>query len=482
MKSSAFLTAIPTLTLLVAAVGARAQDEPGPLEQSVPVADEVPETAEPDPGPSDDEQLRDNFARYKDLMANGVLDEADTVAKRIVELTIRMNGPQSTETAKALTNLAIVQHRNKQYDSAQQNFEASIEIIEDVEDRLSTSLVNPLKGLGASQLEGGRPDLAAGTFTRAVHVTHVNDGPHNMAQVEILESLAETNYRLGLLDDVKKAHDRIYALNRRYFDSQPMALVQPLMRRASWQHRTGHYNDERATYRAVIRIIESQTGKDDYKLVRPLLKLGESYYFVDLTDSQPYAGSTMTSGEVYFKRAHRIAEGSADADWQTLAAAKLALADFYLSQASQGRARSLYGEAWAVLSAEDSRVAQRYEQLQVPVPLRFNSLPDYVGNAKPADMASQTEQLLTGTVAATFDISQRGRVSQLKITAATPEEFTDMQKLVSRELRGRLYRPALDDGVPIESAAQEFEHTFYYRESDLETLRRKAEAEAQKTN
>ena len=113
-------------------------------------------------------------------MSERVYDEADTVAKRVVELAIKEKGAQSNEFAKALTNLAIVQHHTRQYEAAQQNFETAIEIIEDNEDRLNAQLVNPLKGLGASQLESGRPDLAKQTFGRAVHVTHVNEGPHNL--------------------------------------------------------------------------------------------------------------------------------------------------------------------------------------------------------------------------------------------------------------------------------------------------------------
>ena len=101
------------------------------------------------------EKLLYEFENYKRLMSEGVYDEADSAAKRIVTLAIQVSGPTSAETAKALTNLGIVQHRNKQFDAAQQNFESAIEIIEDNEDRLNSRLVNPLKGLGAAQLEGG---------------------------------------------------------------------------------------------------------------------------------------------------------------------------------------------------------------------------------------------------------------------------------------------------------------------------------------
>ena len=155
-----------------------ADDLASPLDQTVPVAEEETATEAIEAGEqqiTEDEMLRE-------------FDEADISAKRVVEMTIRFYGPQSHEAAKALNNLAIVQHNNGQYAAAIQNFSSSIEILEVVRDRLNEELVNPLKGLGAAQLGNGRPDLAAASFNRATHITHVNEGPHNIEQVEILTS------------------------------------------------------------------------------------------------------------------------------------------------------------------------------------------------------------------------------------------------------------------------------------------------------
>lgn len=451
--------------LLCAAGSVYAQDESGPSTQAVPVT-ETDQSAEPDA-----EKLADAFASFKEAMDAGSLDEADMLAKRVVEFTIRLFGPGSSEAARALTNLAIVQHRQGQYDAAQQNFASAIEIIEDTDDRLSKSLLNPLKGLGAAQLESGRPDLAISTFDRAVHVTHVNEGPHNMEQIEVLESIAETNSRLGLYDDAKKAQDRIYSLTTRHFRSEPLSLVQPLMRRAAWQHRVGFFNDERATYRKIIRIIEQFVGKNDVMLIEPLIKLGQSYYFFDSSVPQPYQAAPVSNGELYFKRAHRIAESDENIPYLTLVEAKLALADFYLSRTNQGRARGFYAEAWDLLSADELRLDDRFALLEQPVLLQHNQIPKYVGKATPDDKASQDDPLLTGTVAATYMVTARGRVAEFAITASTPEEFTDITRIVQRELRARLYRPAHVDGRPVDTPGQEYVHSFFYRQSDLDRVR-----------
>jgi len=306
-----------------------ADDLASPLDQTVPVAEEETATEAIEAGEqqiTEDEMLRE-FARFRQLMDERNFDEADISAKRVVEMTIRFYGPQSHEAAKALNNLAIVQHNNGQYAAAIQNFSSSIEILEVVRDRLNEELVNPLKGLGAAQLGNGRPDLAAASFNRATHITHVNEGPHNIEQVEILESLAEARVRLGDIEGARDTLDRIYALNVRHFEDDALGLLPALMRRAGWQHSAGYYNDERATYRRAIRVIETSTDKNDPRLIEPLLALGRSYYYFEPLGNGAQV-SFASTGEAYFKRAARIAESAEDYPWLDLAKSRLALADF----------------------------------------------------------------------------------------------------------------------------------------------------------
>ena len=96
-----------------------------PMEQSVPVADEVA-LPEPEPDVATEERLLQEFARYRDLVQAGTFDEADIAAKRIVEMAIQVYGAESRETANALNNLGIVQHNNGQFDAAIQNFSSGL--------------------------------------------------------------------------------------------------------------------------------------------------------------------------------------------------------------------------------------------------------------------------------------------------------------------------------------------------------------------
>ena len=454
-------------------------DEGGLMDQVVPVAGEdAAEEVQPAGPPMQEDlsqkaELQQRFETYKRLMSDGIYDEADTVAKSIVTLTIQITGPRSSETAKALTNLGIVQHRNKQFDAAQQNFASAIEIIEEIEDRLNGRLINPLKGLGAAQLEAGRPDLAKQTFNRAMHVTHVNDGPHNMGQIDILESLAETNVRLGSVEEAREMHELIYMLHQRRYDDDQLALIPSLMRRAEWQHRAGYIVDEQATYRRAIRIIEDNANKKDIRLIDPLTKLGESYFYTDLHGDQGLHHNPVT-GEIYFKRALRIALAHPESSWMIAADSKISLGDFYMMQAMHTRAKKLYGEVWEDLSGDEEKLSLRDEVFNEATPLNSRPLPEFAGDPSPSEIAAMDDEYEQGSVTVSYTVTNRGRVIRLKAVEVYPPEFEDMERTVHRELRSRMYRPRYEEADPVISEDQVLTHMFYYKLSDLDERREAA--------
>ena len=457
----------------------------GPVQdQLVPVAtDEEDEEDEEDdqedaamadalpPEWTEEEELHYQYDRYVQLMQDRVYDEADSVAKRVVELAIKVQGADSIDFAKALTNLAIVQHRTEQYDAAQQNFESAIEIIEDSKDRLDGQLVNPLRGLGASQLESGRPDKATATFRRAVHVTHVNEGPHNLDQIKILESLSETHLRLGSVDDAKRIQDMIFAVNEHAFAQNTIEMIPALMSRAGWQHRAGFINDQRVTLRRTIKIIEEDGGKDDMRLVSPLTLLGQSYFYHTLSGAQAYSGSTVSTGESYFKRALRIASADPDSNWAMVADTSLALGDYYMVRQNIQLANRVYKAAWTDLSSSDERLTYRSEHLEQYAVLQSRSVLEFISS--PSDKAPTGQEIpfLQGTVTMKYDVSDRGRAVNLKIIEAHPRDFVEMQGLVHGELRRRVFRPRYEDAEAISTEDQIRVHRFYYRQADLDALR-----------
>jgi len=413
------------------------------------------------------QQLAEDFAHYKNLLANGMTAEADVVAKRIVELSIRRNGFESADTARALTNLAIVQHRNEDYETAQQNYEAAIGIIEQVEHRLTSALINPLRGLGAAQMASGRPDQALDTFARARHVSHVNEGPHNLDQVTIIESLAEIYIYIGEFESAYDLQDRIYELYARKYAVDSDQIIPALFKRAEWQHRLRLYGRERDSYRRIVKIIEKNQDKKSLDLIRPLTGLGNAYLFVGEIDREFQRDSTLTTGEPFLKRAKRIAEEHPDSTWKIKENTFLSLADFYIFSDKAGKAQRAYQDTWDLLSEDESRMLNRYNHLEAPVLLQNIYPPKYHGIDEDSEQLKDDEKFEQGKVVMKFMVNTRGRARNFEIIEVHPAGLQEMEQAVLKEMRRLIYRPRLEDREVVDTQNMTYTHEFYYRQSDL---------------
>jgi hypothetical protein len=155
-----------------------------------------------------------------------------------------------------------------------------------------------------------------------------------------------------------------------------------------------------------------------------------------------------------------------------LARTQLALGDYYTYLEKQSRARRVYKDVWEQLSTDDERLALRDELFRDPVPVWTEPLPEFAG-----DSSKSRSDIRTGRVVVDFSVSEGGRVRELR-SEAFPPEFTDMLRTVHRQIRQRVYRPRVVDGVPVESADLKFEHPFSYSQSELDQMRDAAAAQA----
>lgn len=423
------------------------------------------------PEPTDKEsnldELRRNFALYKTAIENASYDEADTLAKRMVELTIRLYGLDSHESSKALTNLGRVQQKNQDYESAVLNFTAAIEIIERIEDRLNSELINPLRGLGAAQLGAGRPDMARKSYDRAVHVSHVNEGPHNLMQIRVLEELAETYLTLGDQDKALDIHQFIYNLEARNIDRNTEDMIPALERQAEWTHRMRMHERERVTWRKIINILEDSRGKKDLSLIRPLTGLANSYLFVSDMALENYDGPAISSGDAYLKRAIRISAENPESTWDLQARTLLALGDYYTLTDRASKAMRIYRDTWTLLSGDEEREQHRAATLESSKLLQNIHPPKYY-NVKSSDTGGgKPEDFESGKIIVAYNVSSRGNATDMRIIEADPPGFEELEYAVAREMRRLIHRPQMTDGDFVEAVGKTYTHDYFYRLSDL---------------
>jgi hypothetical protein len=283
--------------------------------------------------------------------------------------------------------------------------------------------------------------------------------------------MAEVNIRLGLLDEANDIRDTIYAINTRHFDKDSLEIIPALMRHAQWQHRIGYIYEEQRTYRQIIRIFETRIEKTALQLIEPLILLGKSYFYLDRSGQQAYRERMTSSGIIHFKRAVQIAAGHPDTNWQIVTITKLALGDHFMQVGNSQRANQIYRDTWELLSEDEARLDTRRKELERIVVLKMQQLPKYIDNEKSATAAGSEDPVLQGEISISYNVSVRGRASDVKLIEADPPEFVAMQKTVHRELRRRVFRPRFFEANPVASPDQVIVHTFFYRQFDLDALR-----------
>jgi tetratricopeptide (TPR) repeat protein len=415
----------------------------------------------------DTEELRRMFLLYRDALENQDYLEADTLAKRIVELSIKLNGLDSHDSAKALTNLGIAQHNNGDYTAALQNFSASIDIIERIDDRLSEALINPLRGLAATQAATGRADLAQESFQRAVHISHVNEGPHNKEQIQTLESIAELYISAGEYDDAVSVQETMYSIQARNIDPESIDILPALKSQAFWQHRMRMYHRERVSWRQVIAVLEEHYGKESLTLIPPLTSLGKSYLFITPAEFEFQPDSSVASGETYLRRANRIAESNPESNWQIVEQTQLALGDYYILSGRPNRASKIYEETWDLLSEDPERQGNRRDHLENLTVLQDTYPPKYYNGEQADDETVADENFETGTMSFSFSVTPTGHINQIKHLETHPPEAMDFTEVVARSLRHLVYRPRLEDRTMVRTPDVIYTHDFFYRPSDL---------------
>lgn len=418
-----------------------------------------------------EEELRRLFEIYREALDNGDYLEADTLAKRVVELSIRLNGLDSHDSAKAITNLGIAQHNNGEFETAMQNFGAAIDIVERIDDNLSPALINPLRGLAATQAITGRPDLARLTYQRAVHISHVNEGPHNKDQIGILASVAELNLAQGAFDEATDIQEHIFAIQSRNVDPDSLEMIPALETRAEWQHRLQSYHRERVTWRQIIDIVEDHYGDEALELIAPLTNLGKTYLFVNPANLDYQPEVSASSGETYLRRANDIATQNPDSNWSVVEGTLLALGDYYILSGRPNRALSAYEETWNLLSEgnDADKLKARRDHLETIKVLQRVFPPKYYNSERTDVGQVPPDNFEKGTMSFSYTVSPSGKVVNLKHVETQPREIAGFSDVVGRTVRRQIFRPRMQEGQLTHTSDVIYTHEFYFRPSDLIT-------------
>ena len=403
---------------------------------------------------------------YLDAIADEMFDEADQIAKQMIEESIQTYGIDSHESASAMINLGMAQHGQEDFESAITNYETAIDIIERIENHLDKTLINPLKGLAEAQLSINRADLAENSYNRAIHISHVNDGPHNLQQLENLQSLADV---YASSNEPKRAADvekRIYYLQSRNIDPDSLEMIPALETLAKSQRKALQYEKERRTWRKIIRITETHKGKESLDLIKPLTELGRSYIFIHFATMAYDDPPVVSKGDSYLKKAIRITEENPDTSWLQIVEAKMNLADYYILSDRANRSYKLYRIIWDLLSEDKIKLEYRAVSLEIPVILERINPPIYFEDSSTSTQTETPSEYKEAFVSFNFNVTKRGLARNINRASFNPDGLDAMHKVIGNNIRHLVYRPKFKNRDPVIAQNVSYKHQFFYKQNE----------------
>ena len=427
------------------------------------------------PASAEEPTASDAQTVYEEALGRGLYGEAELAAKQLLDRAIREGRRDELSTAALLNRLALAQRLNSDLEAAQQNYELAVTVIESSKDMLDSALIEPLLGLGKTHIDNERPDLALEYLDRALHVRHVNDGPHSLEQTETLETLATAYALTGELSEAAGVADRLYLLYSREFPGKSMEVVPILLKQGHILGQIGDHREQRSAYNEAVDIAEHNGGKSSVSLIEPFISLGNSYvseyfdlYLVALTEQELPDIRLLNKAKSFYESALQLARSNTDASWQLHSEALLALGDFYTLTEEQSRARVLYREAWRLLSADEARLARRRATLEIAVPLQ-QAAPDLtVALPHNVDDDSLGSSYGTGDIVTRFTVSRRGRLADIVLLEISPERNAAIEAEVKRTLTSFVYRPRFENGFAVDTPDQTIRYMFPYPKPEVE--------------
>ena len=423
------------------------------------------------------EQSLDDFRLlYDEALGDGLYIEAEDAAKALLDRAFREGRRNEMSTAELLSDLALAQRYNSDFETALQNYELAITIVESKKDMLHLALIEPLLGIGNTYIESDRPDRALQHIERALHVQHVNEGPHSIDQTAALEALAKAYRKKGELQQAAVIAERIFLLYSHKFPGKSMELVPVLLKKGQILGEIGDRREERNAYNEAVEIVEQNEGKSSPNLIEPLINLGNSYeheyfdiYFKATSKEELPETRLLNKAESFFESAVELARSNDDVDWRMQSEAMLALGDFYTVTEEQSRARVYYRDAWVLLTADSQRLGQRRIDLEGVVPLQ-QPLPDLtVALPRSADGNLSSAMYDTGYITTQFTVTRHGRLEEIGLVEISPERNADIETEVKRSLTSFLYRPRIENGFAVDTPGQTIRYEFPYPRNDTRT-------------
>lgn len=344
---------------------------------------------------------------------------------------------------------------------------AQINEIREVHGNFAVRLSEPYIVLGDAQVGIGEVEDAVESFVSALNVTRMNKGLNSTDQLPSLYRIAGTLATLGDYQNANVAQERAYAIMLNQLGAKNPQLLPSMLTLIDWYESNRRFSAAKILYIEAIQIAHRALPPDDIRQVElsrafaagmrntvfPPMDGASRYrpFDVEVPGYEPPGPgkappSSYSLGARALVSVVNFVEEHAPSDRETIATAKLNLADWHQLFGRESKATRMYREIWKEL---ESLPAFRDAIFSEPK-LLYIRLPEF-------NTSSDTSAF--GVVELLLTVSYRGavtgRISQIVDPPNTDIEFRT--RVAAREAR---FRPAIKSGKPVTTYDYSLTHRY----------------------
>jgi tetratricopeptide (TPR) repeat protein len=360
-----------------------------------------------------------------------------------------------------------------------QQYQDTISKLESEQGAYHPALRQALFDLGQWYLAQGDYLKAVDAFEKALHVSKVNKGLHELSQVEIVELLIDSYSALQDWQGLDKNLHYLLWLHRRNYMAEDDRLVSTIERVAHWymQAYQLYTGGEAVSYLVkaddlfdeAVNVIVKQHGENARQLINVLHSMATVNYHIanDVNDvfimshrdireamipnkrpspymkevavREYYFNQSFYKGKRSLERVIAIYESELPASAIEYAQALVFQGDYYLALNRKWNAMKNYAKAYTVLLEHDASTEEILSIFGEPRQVEPFNIPG--GEIADIDDSSYID--------AVFDVPRSGWPKDIRIISTNPLDNAALSKRGKLAVAGIRYRPRFEDGKPV---------------------------------
>ncbi|MYD42955.1 MAG: hypothetical protein F4W90_03575 [Gammaproteobacteria bacterium] len=366
--------------------------------------------------------------------------------------------------------------------SALAQLDSRIAQITEARGRDTDEIVGPLILKGNALHELGYYDAALNTYDDARAIRRRHHGLHDLQQVGILYSEAETYYAQKQYHAANDRYEYAFSLYRRNYGSESPAILPGLYRLADWYMDTHNFFTARGLYELALDKWADDDSIDPQSRAKALSSLADTYRYeafpptgftwkTEKFTPRPYG--SINHPEQYYAELNDYVKGEEallelvkmymarePQTSLTLADAKLQLGDWYLLFEQYKKANIVYGDIWHTLSGTD-QFSFVEENMMSPHAIHA-PLPN--GPDQPDEDSTRIYTEQEGKIEFELTVTEKGLTKNIRKISSFPGNM--LTRETKQAIEDSLYRPKFVDGVAVATEQVPFSHTFSYYRSE----------------